>query len=82
MQSFSFHISAMTSCCDGTLGREFLKVLARRPIIQTSSSYPSFDDDWTDNTYVTEYYDMYDYHDTEDVGYEDEYNEFEDYDSE
>ena len=49
---------------------------------QTSSSYPSFDDDWTDSSYVTEYYDMYDYHDTEDDGYEDEYNEGEDYDSE
>ena len=30
---------------------------------------------------MTEYYDMYDYHETHDDGYEDEYNEFEDYDS-
>ena len=49
---------------------------------QTSSSYPSFNNDWTDSTFVTEYYDMYDYHDTEDDGYEDEYNEFENYDCE
>ena len=34
-----------------------------------------------DSTYVTEHYDMYDYHDTEGDGYEDEYNECEDYDS-
>ena len=61
---------------------EASQVLARRPVSQTSSSYPSFNDDWTDNTYVTEYYDMYDFHDTEDDGYEDEYNEFEDHDSE
>ena len=33
-------------------------------------------------TPMTEYYDMYDYHDTEDDRYEDEYNEFENYDSE
>ena len=61
---------------------EAIQVLARRPMSQTSSSYPSFNDDWTDSTYGTEYYDMYDYNDTEDDGYEDEYNEFEDYDSE
>ena len=61
---------------------EAIQVLARRPMSQTSSSYPSFNDDWTDSTYVSEYYDMYYYHDTEDDGHEDEYNEFEDYDSE
>ena len=61
---------------------EAIQVLARRPMSQTSSSYPSFNDDWTDSTYVTEYYDMYDFNDTEDDGYEDEYNEFEDYDCE
>ena len=61
---------------------EAIQVLARRPMCQTSSSYPSFNDDWTDSTCVTGYCDMYDYHDTEDDGYEDEYNEFEDYDSE
>ena len=61
---------------------EAIPVLARRPMSQTSLSYPSFNDDSTDNTYVTENYDMYDYHDTEDDGYEDEYNKFEDYDSE
>ena len=61
---------------------EAIQVLAMRPMSQTSSSYPSFNDDWTDNTYVTEYYDMYNYHDTEDDGFEDECNEFEDYDGE
>ena len=59
---------------------EAIQALARRPMSQTSSSYPSFNDDWTDSTYVTEYYYMDDYHDTEDGGKEDEYNEFEDYD--
>ena len=49
---------------------------------QTSSSYPSFNDDGTDSTYVTEYYAVDDHHDTEDGGYEDGYNEFEDYDGE
>ena len=61
---------------------EAIQVLARRHMSQSSSSYPSFIDDWTDSTYVTEYYDMDDYHDTEGDGHEDEYNEFEDYDSE
>ena len=61
---------------------EAVQVLARRPMNQASSSYPSFNDDWTDSTYVIEYYDMDDHRDTEDGGYEDEYNEFEDYDGE
>ena len=61
---------------------EAIQVLARRPMSQTSSSYPSFNDDWTDSTYVTEYYDMDDYHDTEGDGHGGEFNEFEDYDSE
>ena len=30
---------------------EAIQVLARRPMSQTSSSYPSFNDDWTDSTY-------------------------------
>ena len=33
---------------------EAIQVLARRPMSQTSSSYPSFNNDWTDSTYVTE----------------------------
>ena len=61
---------------------EGIQVLARRPMRQTSSSHPSFNDDWTDSTYVIEYYDLDDYHDTAVGGYEDEYNEFEDYDGE
>ena len=61
---------------------EAIQVLARIPMNQASSSFPSFNDDWTDSTYVAEYYDMDDHHDAEDVGYEDEYNEFEDYDGE
>ena len=56
--------------------------LARIPMNQASSSFPSFNDDWTDSTCVTEYCDMDDHHDAEDGGYEDEYNEFEDYDRE
>ena len=77
------HIMAKTNGsrnCSDLL--EAIQVLAQRPMSQTSSSYPSFNDDWTDNTDVTEYNDMYDYHYTEDDGYEVEYNEFEDYDSE
>ena len=61
---------------------EAIQVLARSPMSQISSSYPSFNDDWTDSTCVTECYDLDDYHNTEDGGYDDEYNEFEDYDSE
>ena len=61
---------------------EAIQVLAQRPMSQTSSSYPSFNDDRTDSSFVTEYYDMDDYHDNEGDGYEDQYNEFEDYDSE
>ena len=61
---------------------EAIQVLARRPMNQASSSYPSFNDDWTDGTCVTEYYVMDDHHDADDGGYEDEYNEFEDYDGE
>ena len=45
-------------------------------------TFPSFNDDWTDSTYVAEYYDMDDHHDAEDGGCEDEHNEFEDYDGE
>ena len=61
---------------------EAMQVLARRPMTQASSSYPSFHDDSTDSTYVAEYYDMDDHYDAEDGGYEDKYNEFEDYDGE
>ena len=50
---------------------EAIQVLARRPMNQASSSYPSFNDDWTDSTCVTEYYDMDDHHDAEDGEYED-----------
>ena len=32
---------------------EAFQVLAQRPMSQTSSSYPSFNDGWTDSTYVT-----------------------------
>ena len=49
---------------------------------QASSSYPSFNDDWTHSTHVTEYYDIDDHHDADDGWYEDECNEFEDYDGE
>ena len=77
------HIMAKTNGSRSFSGLlEAIQVLSWRPMSQTSSSYPSFNDDWTDNTYVTEYYDMYDYLDTGDDGYEDEYNEFDDYDSE
>ena len=58
---------------------EAIQVLVGRPMNQASSSYPSFNDDWTDSTYVTEYYDMDYYHnDAEDGGYGDEHNELED----
>ena len=50
---------------------EAIQVLAARPMNQASSSYPSFNDDWTDSTYVTECYDLDYYHNTEDGGYED-----------
>ena len=61
---------------------EAIQVLARRPMNQASSSYTSFNNDWTDSTFVTECYDMDDHFDAEDGGYEGEYNEFEDYDGE
>ena len=61
---------------------QVIQVLAQRPMSQTSSSYPSFNDDWTDSTYVTEYNDMDDYHDNEDDGYGDEFHKFEYYDNE
>ena len=60
---------------------EAIQVLARIPMNQASSSFPSFNDDWIDSTYVAEY-DVDDHHDAEDGVYEDEYNEFEDYDGE
>ena len=40
MQNFSFHISAMTSCCVGTLDREFLMFWSRL----TSTSVSLFED--------------------------------------
>ena len=61
---------------------EAIQVLVGRPMNQASSSYPSFNYDWTDSTYVTECYDLDYYHNTEDGGYKNEYNEFEDYDGE
>ena len=48
---------------------EAIQVLARRPISQTSSSYPFFDNDWADGADVTECYDMDDHHDADDDGY-------------
>ena len=36
-----------------------IQILARRPMSQISSSFPSYYDDWDDSTNATEYYDEY-----------------------
>ena len=41
---------------------EAIQILARRPMSQVSSSFPSFDDEWDDGTNVTaEHYDIDDH---------------------
>ena len=48
---------------------EAIQILARRPMNQVSSSYPSFDDDGAEGADVTEYYDMASHNDADDDGY-------------
>ena len=49
---------------------------------QTSSSFPSYDDEWDDSTYATEYCDIDDDNAVDNGGYYDEYDEPEDHDGE
>ena len=49
---------------------------------QISSSFPSYYDEWDDNTNATEYYDIDDHDDVDNDGYYVEYNEPEDHDNE
>ena len=55
-----------------------IQILARRPMSQISSSFPSYYDEWDDSTNATEYYDIDDHDDVDN----DEYNEPEDHDNE
>ena len=55
-----------------------IQILARRPMSQVSSSFPSYYDEWDDSTNATEYYDIDDDDDVDNDGYYDEYDEPED----
>ena len=59
-----------------------IQILARRPMSQISSSFPSYYDEWDDTTNATEYYDIDDHDDVDNDEYYDEYNEPEDHDNE
>ena len=59
-----------------------IQILARRPMSQVSSSFPSYIDEWDDSTNATEYYDIDDHDDVDNDGYYDEYDEPEDHDNE
>ena len=59
-----------------------IQILARRPMSQVSSSFPSYDDEWDDSTNATEYYDIDDHDAVDNDGYYDEYDEPEDHDGE
>ena len=56
-----------------------IQILARRPMSQISSSFPSYCDEWDDSTNATEYDD---HDDVDNDEYYDEYNEPEDHDNE
>ena len=56
-----------------------IQIVARRPMSQVSSSFPSYDDEWDDGTNATEYYDIDDHNAIDNDGYYDEYDEVEDY---
>ena len=55
-----------------------IQILARRPMSQISSSFPSYYEEWDDSTNATEYYDIDDHDDVDN----DEYYEPEDQDNE
>ena len=59
-----------------------IQILARRPMSQISSSFPSYYDEWDDSTNATEDYDIDDHDDVDNDEYYDEYNEPEDHDNE
>ena len=59
-----------------------IQILARRPMSQVSSSFPSYYDEWDDSTNATEYYDIDDPDNVDNDGFYDEYDEAEDHDNE
>ena len=59
-----------------------IQILARRPMSQISSSFPSYYDEWDDSTNATEYYDIDNRDDVDNDGYYDEYDEPVDHDGE
>ena len=59
-----------------------IQILARRPMSQISSSFPSYYDEWDESTNATEYYDIDNRDDVDNDEYYDEYNEPEDHDNE
>ena len=59
-----------------------IQILARRPMSQVSSSFPSYYDEWDDSTNATEYHDIDDHDAVDNDGYYDDYDEPEDYDGE
>ena len=59
-----------------------IQILARRPMSQVSSSFPSYNDEWDDGTNATEYYDTDDHNAVDNDGYYDGYDEAEDKDGE
>ena len=56
-----------------------IQILARRPMSQISSSFPSYYDEWDDSTNATEYYDIVDHDGVDNDEYYGEYDEPEDH---
>ena len=59
-----------------------IQILARRPMSQVSTSFPSYDDEWDDSTNATEYCDIDDHNTDYNAGCCDEYDELEDHEGE
>ena len=77
------HIMAKTNGSRNFSGLlDAIQILARRPMSQISSSFPSYYDEWDESTSATEYYDINDHDDVDNDEYYDEYNEPEDHDNE
>ena len=59
-----------------------IQILARRPMSQVSSSFPSYYDEWDDSINAIEYYDIDNLDNVDNDEYYDEYDEPKDHDNE
>ena len=63
------HIMAKTNHSGNFSNIVAIQILARRPMSQVSSSFPSHDDEWDDSTNATDYYDIDDHDAVDKDGY-------------